>query len=317
MGKKVLVTGSLAFDYIMDFPGKFSDHIDPLKLHILNISFLVDNLKKQQGGTGGNIAFNLALLKNEVFLLAFVGSDFKGYEIFLKDSGVETKGIAYKDGEFSAQANIITDKKDNQITAFYPGAMKYTKSLSIKNLKEKFNFCVIAPNDPEAMIKFAFECQQLMIPYMFDPGMQLPRLSDDDLKKGIDKAEILIGNDYEMAVIKKRLNLSDHDLLGKVKILITTLGEKGSVIKIRDNKYDIAACKPDKIEDPTGAGDAFRAGFLAGYLQGLNLEVCGKMGSVAACYTVEKYGTTTHTFTIEEFRKRYKENFGEELGYEA
>lgn len=312
----MLVTGSLAFDYIMDFPGIFSDHIDPTKIHILNVSFLVDNLKKQQGGTGGNIAYNLALLKNEVSLLGFVGSDFADYEIFLRKAGIDTRGLSIKEDELTAQANIITDKKDNQITAFYPGAMKYTKSLSIKSLKG-IDFCVIAPNDPEAMIKFVLECKQLKIPYLFDPGMQLPRVSDDDLKKGIEKAEILIGNDYEIAVIKKRLKASDEDLLGKVKILITTLGEKGSVIKIRDSKYDISACKPKKILDPTGAGDAFRAGFLAGYLQGLNLEVCGKMGSVAACYAVEKYGTTAHKFTLEEFKERFRESFGEKLDYET
>ncbi len=311
--KKFLVTGSLAFDFIMDFPGNFSDHIDPEKLHILNISFLVDNLKKQRGGTAGNIAFNLALLNNHASILGFAGQDFGDYEIFLREVGVDTDKIVIRDDDFTSQANVITDKKDNQITAFYPGAMKFTKQLSLKSLKEKPDFCVVAPNDPEAMLKFVMECKELKVPFMFDPGMQLPRLSDENIKDGIDGSEILIGNDYEIGIIKKRLKIDDADILKRTKILVTTLGENGSEIRKEQKTISVESARPFKILDPTGAGDAYRAGFLAGYLRCFDLKTCGQIGSVTACYAVENYGTTSHKFSIEEFQKRYQENFKEEL----
>lgn len=295
----ILITGSLAFDVIMDFPGRFADHIDPTKIHVLNVSFLVDTLKKQQGGTAGNIAYNLALLKTPVSILGSAGEDFKEYQDFLKKVGVDTSQIKISPDNLTSQAFIITDQSDNQITAFYPGAMSENSKLSI-NLAD---FAVISPNDPKAMINFALECQKRNIPYMFDPGMQLPRLTDQDLTAGINRAKILIGNDYEIGLIKKRV----RDI--KVDILITTLGAKGSIIQYKDQTIQISPAKPKKVVDPTGAGDAYRAGFLAGYLQGKDLKTSGQMGSVGACYAVEKYGTTTHRFTMEEFQKRYGENY--------
>lgn len=296
----ILVTGSLAFDVIMDFPGKFADHIDPGKIHILNLSFLVDTLKKQKGGTAGNIAYNLALLKVPVSILGAAGEDFGQYQDFLKKAGVDTSQIKISQENLTSQAFIITDQADNQITAFYPGAMSENSKLSI-NLAD---FAVISPNDPPAMVNFAKQCQVLKIPYMFDPGMQLPRLTDQDLITGINGAKILIGNDYEIGLIKKRLKNI------KVGILITTLGEKGSVIQTPHETIQISPAKPKDVVDPTGAGDAYRAGFLAGYLQGKDLKTSGQMGSVAACYPIEKYGTTTHRFSMEEFQTRYKENYG-------
>lgn len=300
MKSYVLVTGSLAFDVIMDFPGRFADHIDPTKIHILNLSFLVDTLKKQRGGTAGNIAYNLALLKTPVSILGSGGEDFDEYQSFLQKAGVDVSNIKIVKGEQTSQAFIITDQADNQITAFYPGAMSENLNLSM----EASDFAVISPNDPKAMVNFAKECQALKIPYMFDPGMQLPRLSDQDLKTGIEGAKILIGNDYEIGMIKKRLKII------KVEILVVTLGEQGSQIHTKEGSMNIRAAKPKEVVDPTGAGDAYRAGFLSGYLKGLDLKECGQMGSVAACYSVEKYGTTTHSFTLNEFQQRYKENYG-------
>lgn len=299
MKNNVLVTGSLAYDIIMDFPGRFADHIDPTKIHILNLSFLVDTLKKERGGTAGNIAYNLALLEIPVTILGSAGEDFNEYSDFLQKAGVDVSGIRIVKGEQTSQAFIITDQADNQITAFYPGAMSENLKLSIK----ASDFAVISPNDPKAMVNFARECQQLNIPYMFDPGMQLPRLSDQDLATGIGSAKILIGNDYEIGMVRKRVKNIE------TKILITTLGEKGSIIQQNGKIIQINPAKPKEVIDPTGAGDAYRAGFLAGYLKGLDLKVCGQMGSVAACYTVEKYGTTTHSFTMEQFNKRYRENY--------
>ncbi len=312
MNKKVIVTGSLAFDYIMDFPGFFEENIDPSKLHIMSVSFLVETLKKEKGGTAGNIAYSLALLKSNPFILATAGDDFEDYSKFLYKNGVDLTHLKIIQHESTSIAMIITDKKDNQITAFYPGAMKSADSLTLKKVPEA-KFCVIAPTKPEAMLKLVKECQELNVPYLYDPGMQLPRLSDDELLEGIEGAEILIGNDYEIGIIQKKLNLTDKDLLEKVDVLIRTLGDRGSEIKTKEEDFFISPAKAEEVLDPTGAGDSFRAGFLAGYLRGFDLKICGQMGSIASCYVVEKYGTTNHKFTIQEFCQRYQQNFQEEL----
>lgn len=330
----ITVTGSLAFDHIMDFPGRFSDHIMPDKIHQINLSFLVTTLKKQRGGTAGNIAYTLALLKNPVSILGIAGTDFSAptesdysYKKFLQQAGVDTSQIKTST-DITSSAYIMTDIADNQITAFYPGAMNDAKGLSLSNTKT--DLVVISSNNPKAMVKFAKECQSLGIDYMLDPGMQLPALDPEDLKAMVANATILIGNDYEISLLKEKISLDDKQLLNQVKILITTLGEKGSMIQANDlpdspsrrkrpleqsppGKWLITAGKPREVLDPTGAGDAYRAGFLTGYLKRLDLQVCGQIGSIAACYAVEKYGTTNHKFTVQEFCERYKENFGEEL----
>jgi len=305
----ILVTGSLAYDIIMNFPGKFSDSILPEKIHMLNVSFLVDKLIKNKGGTAGNIAYSLALLDTPVSILAAAGNDFFEYDSFLKKVGVDTSKVSINKDDMTALAFITTDQSDNQITGFYPGAMNGSESLSVT----KSDFVVISPDNPVAMIKHAKECQALKIPYMFDPGMQLPRLTDEDLKVAISGAEILIGNDYEMNLLKSRLWMEDVDLLKQVKIVITTMGEKGAEILSKEGKVVITVAKPNSVSDPTGAGDAFRSGFLAGYMRKFSLKTCGQMGAVASCYTVEKYGTTTHSFTIPEFCKRYEDNFKEKI----
>ena len=299
----ITVTGSLAFDHIMDFPGKFSDHIMPDKIHRINLSFLVNTLKKQRGGTAGNIAYNLALLQIPVSIAGAAGADFAEYAKFLQNAGVDVSKIKIIENESTSSAFIMTDLSDNQITAFYPGAMKENAGLIL----EKADLAVISPNDPKAMVNFTRQCQDSNTPYMLDPGMQLPSLDAEDLKNMVNNATILIGNDYEISLLSNKIQVPS------VRIIITTLGEKGSIIQTKDQKLEIKSGKPKETVDPTGAGDAFRAGFLAGYIKDLDLRVCGQMGSVAACYAVEKYGTTSHAFTVEEFQERYKENFGEEL----
>lgn len=311
MHKKIIVTGSLAFDYIMNFPGEFMDSLDPTKLHMLSVSFLAETLKKERGGTAGGIAYNLALLDSNPLLLATAGEDFDRYAEFLKKAGVDLSGLKIISEGATSMAMILTDKKNNQITAFHPGAMNSADTLSLKDIQA--NFMVIAPTKPEAMAKAVKEAKELSMPYLYDPGMQLPRLSDEDLMAGIEGAEILIANDYEMGIIQSRLKINDEGLTNKVKILITTLGAEGSIIKTRDQEVKVAVAKPNEVLDPTGAGDAYRAGFLAGYLRDLDLKICGQMGSIASCYVVEKYGTTNHTFSLDEFRKRYSENFSEEI----
>lgn len=309
----ITVTGSLAFDHIMDFPGKFSDHIMPDKIHQINLSFLVNTLSKQKGGTAGNIAYNLGLLKTPVGILGIAGVDFAEYAQFLAQTGVDISTVQLAQNNLTSSAFIMTDKVDNQITAFYPGAMEYATQLSLENIKT--DFAVISPNNPQAMVKLTQQCQQRKIPYMLDPGMQLPTLSEGDLREMLNGATILIGNDYEISLLKEKLLLDDQQLLNQVKILITTLGEKGSLVQTKDQNVTVTAAKAAAVVDPTGAGDAFRAGFLAGFTKDLDLKVCAQIGAVAACYTVEKYGTTNHTFSLEEFKTRYEQNFGEDLSF--
>lgn len=309
----ILVTGSLAFDTISNFPGNFSDHILADKLHILNVSFLVSEMKKSFGGTAGNIAYNLSLLGMKAAILGVVGSDFAPYEEFLRRHEVETRYIKSINTFYTSRANGITDSKNNQIWSFYTGADALSDHLSIENISDKIDFGVVAPQSPNAMIKFCHEYKRRNIPYLFDPGMQLPHLSYRQLKIGISGALIIISNDYEMSVFLKKIEVSDVSSLGRDKIIITTVGERGANILFDNRSYDIPPARPKNTEDPAGAGDAFRAGFVAGYMRGLPLDVCGRMGSVAAVYTVEKRGTATHEYTLEQFARRYKENFGEEL----
>lgn len=308
--KNIVVTGSLAFDYIMDFPGVFADHIMPDKIHKLNLSFYLDTMSKQRGGNAGNISYTLSLLKMPVTIVSVAGSDFGEYKKFLKNAGIDTTYIKIIKDESTATAFMMTDKKNNQISGFYPGAIKKADILSLKNAKGDFGFAIISPDNPNAMISFCKESKELDIRYLFDPGMQLPVLSDEQLIEGIQDAEILIGNDYEMELIKKRIGES---ALKKIKILITTLGEKGSEIYANDKTISVSVCKPKKVVDPTGAGDAYRSGFVAGFMRGLSLKTCGQMGAVTAAYAIEHYGTQNHKFTIEEFKKRYVQSFNEVL----
>lgn len=319
---KIIITGSLAFDFIMNFPGKFGDHILPEKIHEINLSFLVEKLQKQYGGTAGNIAYNLALLGLRPTVLATAGYDFTEYKSELEKVGVDTSMIYIIEAEPTASAFIFTDMVDNQITGFYPGAMRASTQFQIPNFKfqiEQTPFVVISPNEPKAMTNHVSNCLKLSLPYMFDPGMQLPRLKTQDLKLGIEGAKIVIGNDYEIALIRNRFRsesrLRFRESIGQTisQIWITTLGDKGSIVEADGKTYKIPPAKPREVLDPTGAGDAYRAGFLAGFLRGLPLKTCGKMGSIAAVYTVEKYGTTTHKFTVKEFKNRYQENFREDL----
>ncbi len=328
---QVIVTGSLGYDYIMDFPGRFADRIMPDKIHQLSLSFLVDKLSKQFGGTGGNIAYTLKLFGLEPLLLACAGDDFDLYKKHLKSHGILTRGIAVHKDSTTSSYFVITDQDDNQIGSFYVGAMKYTKELSIRAMQGVAlrgkatpyeNFVIIAPNDPTAMKKYVKECRSHELPYLYDPAFQIATFSPDELKEGIEGAALFIGNDYEISLVEERLGVSHEELLRMTPVVITTLGAKGSIIETRKESIHVKPAKPNNTIDPTGAGDAFRAGFLAGYLRVVNsrpalevdkLLVCGQMGSVAAVYTVEKYGTQTHTFTKKEFIARYKANYGQTI----
>jgi adenosine kinase len=311
----IIVTGSLGYDYIMDFNGRFADRIMPDAIHKISLSFLVDTLKKQFGGTAGNIAYTLKLLGENPHIVAPVGNDFDGYFRFLKKHRIDVSGIVFHKDESTSSYFGITDQDDNQIGSFYVGASKYASKLSLVPFLKKANnpFVVVSPTDPKAMVKYVKECISLNVPYFFDPAFQIAVLSPNDLKNGIASAAILIGNDYEITLIKKRLGIPHTKLLEMVPIVVTTLGGKGSLIEKRDRKWEIRPAKAKSTIDPTGAGDAYRAGFLAGYVRGFDLLTCGQMGSVAAVYTVEKYGTVTHTFTKKEFIERYQKNHGTKI----
>jgi adenosine kinase len=309
----VIVTGSLGFDYIMDFPGRFADRIMPDKLHQISLSFLVETLNKQFGGTAGNIGYTLKLFGIEPYILSPAGRDFPLYKTHLTSHKIPTTYIAVHDNVDTSAYFVMTDKDDNQIGSFYAGAMKYSTSLHIQDVKKKTDLAVLAPNDPKAMMQYVRECKKAGIPYLYDPAFQIGNFTPAELKEGLEGSKILIGNDYEIALIEQKLEISHEELIVMVPILVTTLAAKGSIIETRRDAIHVKPAKPKNDSDPTGAGDAYRSGFLAGYLRGFDLGICGQMGSVAAVYTVEKYGTQTHAFTMKEFITRYKENFGSTL----
>lgn len=307
----VVVTGTISYDFIMDFPGRFVDRIMPDKIHNISLSFLVDKLEKQFGGTSGNIGYSLNLLGINPILYASVGDDFALYEQFLKKNKIETSSIQRVPREHCSSYFVVTDKEDNQIGSFYTGATKFNHTLSLKHLKYKPDFVIITADYPAAMKKFVRECRALKLRYMYDPAFQISLYSSDELREGITGAQMLIGNDYEIEMIRKKLSITHAQLMTLVPVVITTLGSRGSIISERTTKesFTIKPAKPKDVTDPTGAGDAYRAGFVAGYLRGFDLKTCGQMGSVAAAYTVEKYGTMTHTYSKSTFARRYKENY--------
>ena len=311
MFKKILVTGSLAFDHIMDFTETFEENIIPEKIKTLSVSFLAKNFSKNYGGVAGNIAYNLALLGQKPSILSSCGKmDFETYAKHLENAGVETNFINYVESEFSANMFMITDKNNCQIAGFYPGAMSMDEKLLIIK-SDGFDFLIVSPTVPDAMNSFVCQTKKLRIPYLYDPAQQIPRLSADQIKNGLKGAEIIIGNDYEIALIEKKTGLNKKTILENAKIVITTFGEKGSMIETKKEKIIIGVSKPKKIVDPTGAGDAYIAGFMAGYIKEHPLHICGQMGAIAAVYAIEHYGTQKHKFKIEDFENRYKETFKE------
>jgi adenosine kinase len=308
---RIVVTGSIAYDYIMVFPGKFRDHILPEKMHILSVSFLVDSLKRLKGGTASNIAFNLALLAERPVLLGAVGEDFGEYKQWLDHHGVDTSAVRAISGEFTSSCFINTDMQDNQISAFYPGAMSHAPQLSTHDLElSGRDLVVVAPNDPRAMSKFARECTERGVPYLYDPSMQAPRMTADELNEGFAGAKVLTGNDYEFGMMAEKLGITEGALRRRVPVTVMTRGEAGSLITVGSEEYEIPPAKPGKVVDPTGAGDAYRAGFLVGMKRGFSWPVVGRMAALSAVYAIEHAGTQQHHYTPREFVARYRENFG-------
>lgn len=313
-GKSVLVAGSLAFDQIMTFPGYFKDHILPDKIHMINLSFLLDDFRKQRGGCSGNIAYTMALLGERPTVVATAGKDFDDYRRGLADDGVDVSGIVEHDDLVTASCFITTDKADNQITGFYVGAMARARELSLAERSRAVGgaaMAVIAPDDPEAMSRHCREAKEAGVPLIFDPSWQVTAMDGDTLREAADGAWVVILNDYEHSVFQEKTELGPAELAELAEIWVVTHGEEGSEIHLASGESrKVPAAKVTEVVDPTGAGDAFRGGFVTGLLRGLELEECGRIGGVAACYAIEKHGTQAHRYTREEFWRRYEEAYG-------
>ena len=300
----IIVSGSLAYDRIMDFPEYFSDHILPEKLHVLNISFTVNGMVEKLGGTAGNIAYALSLLGERPIILATVGHDYHRYFESLVRKNIASDSIKIIEEEFTASAYITTDRADNQITGFNPGAMKYPSCFDFDRVNPQESIAIIAPGNLEDMIDYPRSCKSRGIDYIFDPGQSLPMWNAQELIRSIDGSRILISNDYELELVISKTGLNRKKLLKKTGTIITTLGEMGSRVCTPDREIDIPAAKAKEVLDPTGAGDAYRAGLIKGLTEGRGIEQCAVMGSVCASFAVECYGTQEYHFSLQEFRER-------------
>ncbi len=306
---KIIVTGSIAFDYLMSFPGKFTEHLLPEHVSRVSLSFLVDTMDKRRGGCAPNIAYTLALLGERPRLMATAGQDFGDYRRWLDAAGVDTSLVLEIDGKFTASFFCNTDEANNQIASFYTGAMADASQLSFRTV-ERPELVIISPNDPAAMVQYAEECRALDIHYMFDPGQQCARMSGDELRDGIRGASFVICNDYEFELIRQKTGLSEADVLDEAGVLIVTKGEKGSSILQKGVQIDVPAVEPTRLADPTGVGDAYRGGFLKGLAVSAPLDVCAQIGSVAATYALEHLGGSSHAYSWTEFEDRYETHFG-------
>ena len=305
----IVVTGSIAFDYLMSFPGRFTDHLLPDHMHRVSLSFLVDSMDKRRGGCAPNIAYTLALLRERPQLMGTAGDDFGEYRQWLEAAGVDTSLVSQVGGKFTASFFCSTDEANNQIASFYTGAMANAAELSFRTAGP-CDLAIVSPNDPAAMLQYAEECRTLEIPFIFDPGQQCARMSGDELREGLAGAHIVVCNDYEFELIRQKTGLSEHDVRTGARALVVTRGEHGCRIHTANGDIEVPAVTPHRIVDPTGVGDAFRGGFMKGLATGVDLETCGRLGSVAAAYALEHLGGLNHAYTFEEFATRYEEHFG-------
>jgi adenosine kinase len=309
-----IITGSVAYDNIMDFPGHFKDHILPEKIHVLNLSFLVDTLKRQRGGVAANIAYTMALLGAPPAVFATVGAnDWAEYESWMHKHGIDTRYMKVVPDEFTATCYITTDLDNNQITGFYTGAMAHDKARSLKEgPRQEMDLVVIGPTEPEAIVRFTCECQEMGVPYVYSPIWQIIRMSGEEIAEGLRGAKVVVANDYEYELIKDKTGLDQRDILQHAEMVVTTKGKHGSVIMTQDEVAAIPAATPREVVDPVGAGDAYLGGLVYGLQSGMDIQRAGRVAALAAVYAIEHYGTQAHSYTREEFARRYEENFGEE-----
>ena len=308
---KLVVTGSIAFDYLMSFPGTFTEHFLPEHMHRVSLSFLVDSMDKRRGGCAPNIAYTLALLGERPLVMATAGQDFGDYRAWMDAAGIDTTHVKVVADKFTASFFCSTDQANNQIASFYTGAMANAGELSFRTIPGLKNegLVIISPNDPDAMVQYAQECSTLGIRYIWDPGQQCARMDGAQLAEGVSGAFMVIVNDYELELLRQKAGLGEQEIQQQVQLLVVTRGEKGCTVLSRGSRVDVAAVPPRRIEDPTGVGDAFRGGFMKGLASGASYEVCARMGSVAATYALEHLGGTSHAYTVAEFNARYAQHF--------
>jgi adenosine kinase len=308
----IVLTGSVAFDYLMTFPGYFKDHILPDKLDTISLSFLVDSFRKRRGGIAPNIAYTLALLGEHAHIMATVGEDFEEYRGWLEGKGIDTSMMKVIPGSVTACFFCNTDRSNNQIASFYPGAMGCSTELSFKEWKgQRPDLVVVSPSDPEAMKQHIVECRELGIPYLYDPSQQIVRLTGEELRTGIEEALALFVNDYEFGLAQKMTGMTALDMLKYLQFMVVTRGRQGSTVYSREKEYTIPVVPPKNIADPTGVGDAYRGGFLTGYSHALDLEICGQMGTLAATYCLEHEGTQGQSYTPAEFIARFRQHYND------
>ena len=309
---KTLITGSMAFDTIFFFEDTFKNHILPDQIHNLNVSFFAPQMRRYQGGCAGNIAYNLKLLGGEPIIMAAVGEDFEPYANNLKSYGISDDFIKIVDGEFTAQAFIINDKDNNQVNAFHPGAMNQAHLNKVTDAKG-IELGIVSPDGRDAMIQHAEQFNAANIPFFFDPGQGLPMFDGDDLIRFCEQANYVILNDYESHMLVEKTGLSLAEVAAKVEVLIVTKGSNGSTVYVDGETIEIATAPISAAQDPTGCGDAYRAGVLYGLSQGFGWKTCGQIGSLCGAIKIEQSGTQQHSFTSEEFAQRYEQAFGESL----
>ena len=313
---KTVVTGSIAYDYLMSFPGKFAEHFLPEHLQKVSLSFLVDSMDKRRGGCAPNIAYTLALLGQRPYLMATAGQDFGEYREWLEAAGVDTSLVQVVPDKFTASFFCSTDQANSQIASFYTGAMAHAAELSFRTLDD-VGLVIISPNDPAAMTQYAEECRTLRYAYIFDPGQQCTRMSGAELTDGIKGAKVVICNDYEFELIRQKTSFTEETLLEHAELLVITRGEQGCSLYQDGERTDVPAVPPRAIVDPTGVGDAFRGGFMTGIAEGASYKVSAQLGTVAATYALEHLGGQSHSYTREEFNERYAEHFGTMTGAAA
>ncbi len=304
-----LICGSMAYDNIMVFDGRFKDHILPDKIHMLNVAFLVPALRREFGGCAGNIAYNLGLLGSDGRAMATVGDDIGPYLEWMDARGVSREFIHPVPGTFTAQAYITTDLDDNQITAFHPGAMNHAHLQQVPGDRD-IAWGMVSPDGRQGMLDHAAQFAEAGVPFVFDPGQGLPMFDGDELRRFVEQAAVVAVNDYEGQMLMQRTGWSEAEIADRVDALIVTRGADGSTIHVDGRVLDIPAARPDRIVDPTGCGDAYRAGLLHGLMTGADWETTGRLASLMGAIKIASAGTQNHSIDRESVRERFVDNFG-------
>ncbi len=307
----IIVTGSIAWDYLMRFPGYFKDHILAGQEKI-SVSFLVDEKERHRGGTAPNIAYNLALLGERPKIVGAAGMDFVDYRKWLEDVGVDTSLVSVLPDEFTATFSVITDLEQNQIASFHTGAMARAREIDLRDVgAQNIDWVIISPDDPVAMVNHAAACRDMGVRFIYDPSQQLARISTDEFLTSVQGAAVLTVNDYELEMAKKLAGLDEAGLLELVDAIVVTRGADGASVLTREREMTVPAAHPTAILEPTGVGDAFRAGLLVGLKSDYDWETTLKLGNSAAVYVIEQMGTQNHSYTREEFLTRVRDNYGD------